>query len=162
MTEQAAPRELLESLLGVLLRQEEALGGLVRLAFLERDALVRADTEAITRLSAEMIDVAHAIDALDTERKAIVHQLGAGLALEALLPLADDLDVPGLKATRERLLAQAAALREAQETNARLILSAVKLRERWYGMLAGLAAPTYGASGRQEVRQGRDLVSKSA
>lgn len=155
-------RALLEGVLAVLDRQEAALDELVALALTQREALIRNDIAAIERNAEAMQGVVQALDALDTERAGIVHQLGSGPALEALLPLADDLGVTGLRPARERLLARAQALREAQEANAALILNAAKLRERWYRMLAGLSAPTYGAGGRQELRQSRGLVSKSA
>jgi hypothetical protein len=63
---------------------------------------------------------------------------------------------------RESLIARAAELRDLQEANARLILNAAKLRERWYGMLAGMSSPTYGSGGKQEFRQARDIMSRSA
>lgn len=158
----AAPAELLESLLDLLLQQEDALTALVRLAMEEQEALIRSDYPAIEEVSGRMQEVADGMDRLDARRSAIVTQLGAGETLEELLPLAETHGMAAFGPLRERLLAEALQLREAQERNARLILNAVKLRERWYGLLAGMSAPTYGAAGRQELPRNRGLVSKSA
>ncbi|MBI2764422.1 MAG: flagellar protein FlgN [Chloroflexi bacterium] len=154
--------ELLDRILRVLGQQEAALTVLVGLAFEEQHALVVSDFAAIERVSAEMLATSETIDALDAERQRLVNQLGTGATLSDLLPVADNLGVTGFTQARERLMARAKELREAQEANARLILNAVKLRERWYGLIAGMSSPTYGAAGRQEFHQGRDIVSRSA
>ncbi|MCC6382843.1 MAG: flagellar protein FlgN [Dehalococcoidia bacterium] len=152
----------LEALLVVLLAQEETLGALVEAAWEEERALVRSDYPAIEAVSARMQALADRLDHLDRSRSAIVTELGAGETLTELATLADHHGMDSFGALQKRLLAQASALRTAQERNARLILSAVRLRERWYGLLAGLAAPTYGAAGRQAMGGGHGLVSKSA
>ena len=41
-------------------------------------------------------------------------------------------------------------------------LEAIRIRERWYGMLAGGVTATYGAAGQPELRRARGLVSRSA
>jgi hypothetical protein len=153
---------LLDSILAVLARQELALGELIELAVAEQHALVTSDFAAIQDVSGRMLAVSQAIDELDGEREELVHQLDAGQTLESLVPLADTLGRPGVREARERLLAKAGELRSAQEANARLVLNAVKLRERWYSHLAGMSSPTYGAEGRQEFQQGREIVSRSA
>ncbi len=133
-----------------------------RTAMEEQEALIRSDYAAIEAVSGRMQEVADGMDRLEARRSAIVTELGAGETLEELLPLAETHGMAAFAPLRERLLAEALQLREAQERNARLILSAVKLRERWYALLAGMSAPTYGAEGRQELRGSRGLVSKSA
>lgn len=155
-------RARLEALLDVLLAQEEALGALVEAACDEESALVRSDYAAIEAISAHMQALADHLDELDEARSAIVTELGAGETLADLAPFADHHGMESFGPLQARLLARATALRAAQERNARLILSAVRLRERWYTLLAGLAAPTYGAAGRQELGAGHGLVSKSA
>lgn len=154
--------ETLERLLDVLLRQERALAGLVQLAFEEQNAIVHSDYEAIQAVSARMLHHVEQIDALEAERETLTSRIGNVAGLDELEPLADTLGVDGFGEARERLLALAAQLREAQEQNARLILGAVKLRERWLALLTGLGSSTYGAAGRQQLRQERGIVSRSA
>lgn len=154
--------DTLERLLDVLLRQERALAGLVQLAFEEQSAIVHSDYDAIQSVSARMLGHVEQIDALDVERATLTSRIGNVAGLDELEPLADTLGVDGFGEARERLLALAAQLREAQEQNARLILGAVKLRERWLALLTGLGSPTYGSAGRQQMSQERGIVSRSA
>lgn len=149
----------LEALLGVLLREEVALAGLVGLALEEQAALVQSDFTAIERTSAAMAAAADHLDALDAERLRLVLSLGAD---ESLVDVPTPGDGPAVGAARTRLAARALELRDIQEANARLILDAVRLRERWYALLAGMTAPTYGSAGRQELATGRGMVSKTA
>jgi len=153
---------LLGQLLDLLLQQEGALASLVQLAFEEQNAIVHSDYDAIHVISAKMLAAAEQLDALDEQRVALTSLLGNFDSLDELVPLADSLGVEGFGETRDRLLQQAAQLRQAQEQNAQLILGAVKLRERWLALLTGLGAPTYGAAGQQELRQERGIVSRSA
>lgn len=153
---------LLEELLDVLLRQEAALGELVELAIEEQSAIIHSDYAAIHRVSEQMLAVSNAIDRLDERRAELASRLGHQGALDELAQAAEDLGVDGFGPARERLLAQATRLRQAQEENARLILGAVRVRERWLALLTGLAAPTYGSAGRQQLRQERGIVSRSA
>jgi flagellar biosynthesis/type III secretory pathway chaperone len=153
---------LLEELLGVLLRQEQALSDLVHLAFEEQRAIVHSDYLAMDAASERMLAAARDIDVLDAARSALTSRLGHFETLDEVVPLADSLGVAGFGEARERLLEQAAKLRASQEENARLLLNAVKLRERWLALLAGLSSPTYGAAGRQELHQSRGIVSRSA
>ncbi len=154
--------DLLEQLLNVLLDQERSLTELVNLAFAEQRAIIHSDYDAMNTVGERMLAVANEIDALDTVREEITSRLGHFESLADLVPLADSLGVEGVGEARERLLAQAERLREAQEENARLILNAVRLRERWLSLLAGLSSPTYGSAGRQELHQARGIVSRSA
>ncbi|MCK9518584.1 MAG: flagellar protein FlgN [Dehalococcoidia bacterium] len=153
---------LLEKLLELMLEQERALSELVSLAFSEQRAIIRSDFDAMNALSERMLGVVSQIDALEEARTELTSRLGHFQALDELVPLADSLGVNGISDAHERLLEQAAKLRTAQDDNARLILNAVKLRERWLGLLAGLSSPTYGAAGQQEVHQSRGIVSRSA
>lgn len=155
-------RERLEALAEVLTGQDALLAELVRLSKEEQDALVQSDFEAIHRASEKMLAVSQDLEVLDRDREALVREFPAVQTLEDLVPLADDLGVHGYGPMRESLIARAAELRDLQEANARLILNAAKLRERWYGMLAGMSSPTYGSGGKQEFRQARDIVSRSA
>src|SRR5262249_24875351 len=135
---------------------------LVCLALDEQRALIESDYEAILRLSTEQTVVADRIDQLDTVREALVTELDHGDTLQQIRTLADSLGMDGFEAMRERLYVRALELRQAQEMNAQLILNAVKLKERWYAMLAGMASSTYGAAGKQELRPSRGIVSRSA
>ncbi|MCC6388630.1 MAG: flagellar protein FlgN [Dehalococcoidia bacterium] len=155
-------RERLYALADVLAGQSALLGELVRLSNEEQDALVQSDFDAIHRVSDRMLAVSQELEVLDRDREALVREFPAVRTLEDLVPLADDLGVHGFAPLRESLVARAAELRDVQEANARLILNAAKLRERWYGMLAGMSSPTYGSGGKQEFRQARDIVSRSA
>lgn len=155
-------RERLEALAGVLRQQGALLGDLVRLSKEEQDALVQSDFDAIHRASERMLAVSQDLELLDREREALVTGFGKIETLEELVPTADALGVGAIAVLRDSLVAQATELRDLQEANARLILNAAKLRERWYGMLAGLSSPTYGSGGKQEFRQSRDIMSRSA
>lgn len=155
-------RERLGELAGVLRQQESLLGELVRLSKEEQDALVQSDFGAIHRASERMLAVSQDLDGLDAQRETLVTGFGPIETLEELVPLAEALGVEAFTTLRDALMAKAGELRDLQEANARLILNASKLRERWYGMLAGLSSPTYGAGGKQEFRSARDILSRSA
>lgn len=160
MSDRAKPIELL---LHLLLREEEALLNLVRLAGREQEALIASDYAAIESVSAEMAIAAQLLDGLERERETLLEAIGCrsgGLADVAEIALRAG--VPGFEQARLRLLDAATELRDVQERNARLLLSAAKLRERWLSLLAGMASSTYGAEGRQELQQARRFVSKSA
>jgi len=152
----------LEQLLDLFGRQETAIAELVHLALREQKALIHSDYAAIHEISDQMLAVAATIDRLDGERAELTSRLGNPESLDELLPLADSLGIEGFGEARERLLSEATDLRRAQEQNASLILNAVRLRERWLALVAGMAAPTYGAAGQQELHRGRGLMSRSA
>ena len=150
-------------MVAILLEQEEALQRLLSLAFEEQQALVTSDYAAIERVSSAMHVAADRIDALEHQRARLAASLGnAEATLEQLLPLAKELGIEGLAESRLRMAALAAELQEAQEGNARLLLSAVKLRERWVNHIAGMQSSTYGAAGKQDMTQARGIVSRSA
>lgn len=153
----------LQSMLAILLEQEDALELLLALAGDEKDALVSSDYSSIERVSNEMRAAEDRIEGLERQRISLAKALGnAEATLAELLPLADELGITGLAEARARMSALAAELREAQERNARLLLSAVKLRERWVNHIAGMEASTYGAAGKQQLSQSRGIVSRSA
>ncbi|MFN0146793.1 MAG: flagellar protein FlgN [Dehalococcoidia bacterium] len=151
----------LESLLKVLLEQERLLNTLLSLAGEEQRALIHSDFPALEDVSARMLAVADEMEQADIAREAIVGELGAGDTLAQIQELADNLGIRRLGRARARLQLLAANLREAQEANARLILDAVRVRERWFGLLAGMGQSTYGSAGRPST-PGYGVVSRSA
>lgn len=154
---------LVERVLETLLLEERELAALVVLAVQEQTALVASDYSEMTRLGDLMLARADVMGGLEQRREGLLRELGVGDAtLDTLLPLADDLGVTGFSEARLRLIAKAAELREHQERNARLLLSAMKLHEKWVNMFAAIASSTYGADGQQSMRAGRQFVSKSA
>lgn len=153
----------LESLRGVLLEQEDSLHVLIDLAADEQSALLSSDYAAIEHVSSLMHVAADRIEALQFQRVQLAAELGnAEATLEELLPIASELGIEGLAEARLRMAALAAELQESQERNARLLLSAVKLRERWVNHLAGMHQSTYGSEGKQQLSQARGIVSRSA
>jgi flagellar biosynthesis/type III secretory pathway chaperone len=160
MTETAA---VLDSVLGTVLAEEETLSALIILALREQDALVASDYAEIARVGEAMLDTASNLEVLERRREALLESIDCdGLTLDKLVPVADDHGVEGFAAARLSLVARANELRDAQERNARLLLSAMKLQEKWMNMFASLASTTYGADGLQEQQRGRRFVSRSA
>ena len=154
---------VLEEMLDLLLREEEGLSRLISFALEEQQALISSDYDAITRVSAAMQTEAEAMEQLEHERGEMLQALGQPDAtLEALIPEAIAAGLPAFTEVRLRMAVRAAELQEAQERNASLLLGAVKLQERWMTMLGGLIPSTYGAAGKQQLRQGRGIVSRSA
>jgi hypothetical protein len=157
------PAEILQQVLSLFWEEEQALAALMRLALDEQQALVESDFDAVAGISNRMIDAANSIEALEANRLNLLRSVGAeALTLEDLLPLADDLGVDGFAEARLQLGARARELRDAQEQNARLLLNAMKLRDRWANMLGGYLAPGYGSNGRRGVSNSRGTVSRSA
>ena len=149
------PAEVLQQVLSLFWEEEQALAALMRLALDEQQALVESDFDAVAGISNRMIDAANSMN--------LLRSVGAeALTLEDLLPLADDLGVDGFAEARLQLGARARELRDAQEQNARLLLNAMKLRDRWANMLGGYLAPGYGSNGRRGVSNSRGTVSRSA
>lgn len=159
-----ATHQTLEALLRTLLAEEETLALLVDLAVQEQQALMMSDYESIESVSARMLNVAENLDSHERVREALMTAIDAGGAtLADLVPVARSLGVEGFNEARTTLLTRLSDLHEAQERNARLILGAVKIRERWVNVIGGLAsAATYGSSGRQDAGHRRGFVSKSA
>ncbi len=151
-----------ERLLNVLLREERLLGELLTLAREEQFAIIHADYAGIQRLSGRMEEAADAMETLATEREALVAEIDTGQTLAEIAQAAETHGMRSLTRARRRLRMQVDELRGAQETNARLVIEAMRIRERWYGMLAGGVTATYGAAGQAEMRRGRGLVSRSA
>ena len=157
------PAELLASVLELLLEEERQLAGLFDLALQEQSALIESDFDRISRVSESMQELASNIESLEVKRLNLLKTAGAeALSLQELLPLADDLGVGGFAAARLQLVARAQELRDAQEQNARLLLNAMKLRDRWANLLGGLVAPGYSSDGRRNSTATRGTVSRSA
>ena len=158
-----SPADVLGQVLALFCEEEDALTELIRLALEEQEALVQSDFDGITSISNRMVEVANTIERFEGDRLNLLRSVGAeALTLEELLPLADDLGVSGFAEARLRLGARARELRDAQEQNARLLLNAMKLRDRWANMLGGHLAPGYGSDGRRNVSNSRGTVSRSA
>jgi hypothetical protein len=154
---------VLELVLTLLVEEERTLAGLIDLAMNEQQALIQSDFEEISSISARMVDASATIERLEAERLNLLRSVGAeAFTLEELLPLADDLGVAGFAAARLSLGARARELKDAQEQNARLLLNAMKLRDRWANMLGGYLSPGYASDGRRNEGNLRGTVSRSA
>ena len=154
---------VLEEVLALLCDEEQALGRLLSLALDEQQALVQSNFDAIETVSARMVEVAESIERSEARRLNLLRSVGAdSLTLEELLPLADDLGVSGFAEARLQLGARAQELKDAQELNARLLLNAMKLRDRWANLLGGYLAPGYGSDGKRNVSDARGTVSRIA
>lgn len=157
------PAEVFAQVLELLLEEERQLAALLSLALQEQSALIESDFERIADVSERMQGAAAGIDALETKRLNLLKTVGAdALSLQELLPFADDLGVGGFDAARMQLAARAQELKDAQEQNARLLLNAMKLRDRWANLLGGLVAPGYSSDGRRNSTATRGTVSRSA
>lgn len=155
--------ETLEGLRAVLHREEAVLADLLRSADMMRDALIASDFALLDSASKRMDAAGDDLETLEQERDELVEALGEGVkSLHDVVRIAETIGMAGFDRARERLAGAAFTLKEAQERNASLILGAARLRERWFNLLAGMASPTYGAGGRQQMRQRRGFVSKSA
>jgi flagellar biosynthesis/type III secretory pathway chaperone len=153
----------LQALLATVVAEEAALVSLVRLAGEEQRALVRSDFPRIEAVSDEMTTVARQLERLEHTREAQLTEAGmSGASLADVTQVAASFGIEGFGMARERLGARAAELRAMQEQNARLILAASRLRERWLKLLAGMVSDTYAVGGRQELTQGRRVVSRTA
>lgn len=158
-----ARRAPLESLTALMSREEAVLGDLLRLADQMRDALITSDFALLEAAGNRMREAGELLDSLEGERESLMTSSGFEPAsLEGAVALANQLGLPALESSRTRLAGIALSLEQAQERNARLVLGAVRLRERWFNILAGMISPTYGAGGRQNPSPGRRFVSKSA
>lgn len=154
---------MLASLLQTLMAEEAEIQALLVLALEEQDALIASDFTEISRVSSRMLSTARGLEDLERERARLLCSLGhEETTLDELVPVAEQAGIDGFSDTRLRLLATAARLREAQERNARLLLAAMKLQERWIAMFGALSAGTYAADGSQSAAPGRQYLSRSA
>ncbi|MCA9823174.1 MAG: flagellar protein FlgN [Dehalococcoidia bacterium] len=156
-------RATFSRLLEVLVKEERYLVRLIELARDEREALLQSNYEAIDEVANQMISVAAELDSFEGERALLLQELDApaGATLKDLEPLAVSAGADGLAEARERMVARADELQATQEQNARLILAATQLRERWFNLLMGMNPATYSDKGREE-RPGQRFVSRSA
>ncbi len=152
---------LLHELLGTLLKEEELLARLSGLSQVQRQALINSQFAAIESINDEMIATANELLPLEQMRITVIEQLGVATLSEAAA-LADNLGVAGFAQAQKRLLAAATDFRSGQEQNASLVLHAIRLRDRWMNFLGGKTTPTYGAGGKREVTQQRQIVSRTA
>ena len=154
---------MLQEVLELLCEEEQALAQLFALALEEQTALIQSDFETISRISDEMLEAAASVEACEARRLNLLRSVDAeSLTLEELLPLADDLGVTGFAAVRLQLGARAQELKDAQEQNARLLLNAMKVRDRWANLVGGYLAPGYSNNGRRNASNSRGTVSRSA
>jgi len=159
----ASQTDILEGVLDTVLAETDEIAALVGLALEERAALVASEYDQIARLSDAMTVRADTMAALERRRDELLRELALPDAtLDELRLLADRLGVEGFGEARESLRRQVAELQQVQESNARLLLSAMKLHEKWMAMFAALAFPTYDAGGQQESRAGRPMLSRTA
>ncbi len=160
MTDRAA---VLQEVLELLCSEEQALARLFVLALEEQAALVASDFDAISSVSEQMLEAASRVETLEERRLNLLRSFDAeSLSLEELLPLADDLGVTGFASVQLQLGARAQELKDAQEQNARLLLNAMKVRDRWANLVGGYVSPGYGNNGRRNVNASRGTVSRSA
>jgi hypothetical protein len=157
------PAAVFEQVLRTLLAEEAELAALTAVARRELDALMRSDYPAIDAASSSMLLHARDIEDLEGERRRLLATLHLEEATLGVVVLAaESAGVEGFAEARSRLLARTAELREAQERNARLLLAAMKLQERWITMFGALSSPTYGADGSQDRQLSRRIMSRSA
>ncbi len=154
---------LLETLVVTLEQEEAVLSGLLDLAGQMRGALIASDFSLLDDTSRGMGEAAEHLDRLEHQRDQLAVGVGESRQqFASVIALADSLGISALGHLQSRLERLALDLRHAQERNAGLILGAVRLREHWFNILAGMIAPTYGSRGRQNVQPARRFVSKSA
>lgn len=154
---------ILQSVLATLLEEERGLAALIVLAVQEQEALIASDYTEITRVSDAMLSAANSLDALEERRGDLLAGISApDASFDALIDLASENGVAGFDDARAALASRAAELRDAQERNALLLISAMKLHERWVAMFGSLTTSTYGAAGQQEHHRGRQFVSRTA
>lgn len=154
---------LARRILAILAEEERLLSSLCTLARDEQAALIASDYPRIEQLSLQMLELAAAIEDREAERMNLIRELDPAIqSLDDLVARAENLGMTDAAHLRQRLLEQAYALRELQETNARLVLNAIRLRDRWAAILGGHLSPTYGAGGEVTIQEGSGFVSRSA
>ncbi|MDZ7729059.1 MAG: flagellar export chaperone FlgN [Dehalococcoidia bacterium] len=113
-------------------------------------------------MTESMLAVAGELESCEELRATLLAEIGQeGASLKELVAVAEDEGIDGFSLRGDRLTGAVGQLQELQEQNARLIISASNLRERWLGMLTRLASPTYNQRG-HEPSAGARLVSRSA
>lgn len=151
---------LLQQLLETLLREEALLARLTTLSQGQRKALISSQFADVESVNDEMVATANDLVPMEEVRATLIESLGVTTLSEATA-MAEELGVPGFASAHGRLREAAAEFRAGQERNASLVLSAIRLRERWMTFLGGRMAPTYGAGGKREIAQQRQIVSRS-
>ncbi len=154
---------LFREVLAVLRDEEQLLVALVGLARDEQRALIAADYPRVEAVSQQMLETVRRIEAREADRLDLLRTAGLAFhSLDELAARAENLGVHGFTDIRERLAARALELRELQEANARLVLNAIRIRDRWAAILAGHRSPTYSPSGQAAPQEGSGFVSKTA
>lgn len=151
---------LLQVLLDTLLREEKLLERLTYLSQGQRQALINSKFADVETVNDDMVAAANDLVPLEAQRVALIERLGVETLSDATA-LAEELGVAGFASAHGRLRDAAAEFRSGQERNASLVLSAIRLREKWMTFLGGRMAPTYDAGGKREIAQQRQIVSKS-
>jgi FlgN protein len=152
-----------DALIELLEHEEQLLTELLKLATGQQSAIVNADYSAMEHLSQQLDAASGRLQVLENEREAMVAGgFAAGATLGDVAARVGGRGGARLDHTRSQLARASGALKAQQEQNATLLLGAIRLRERWVGMLAGMTNATYGARGRQEFQQTRGIVSRSA
>lgn len=163
MTGEPKAAAILDAILNVLSEEEGQLARLLGLALEEQRALMTSNVDALEEINARMIELADGLDVLENRRAVLLGEFAKDVeTLSELTPLAQELGVDGFGPARERLVEAAVRLQRAQESNARLIMAAMRLGERWMNLAAGMASPTYGAAGKQRAGRSNGLMSRSA
>lgn len=153
-------RAALEQLLVTLAEEETHIARLLQLGLRERDALVASDYDALNEVTAAMLATADDMDECEARRAALLDTLGKhGAGLDEIATFAGQFGFHGISEKGDTLRASIYALREVQEQNAQLLLSATRLRERWLAMLTRLSNPSYGPD---SETPGYRLLSRSA
>ncbi len=157
-----APRDALSELLALLEAEESSIVALLDLASAEHNALIASDFKRLDDITAKMLRIAERLEAAEEQRSQLLRSLGIpGAGLTEVAQLAESHGMNQFGMAKTRLLDASTRLQDAQEQNARLVLSAARMRERWLAMLTQMANPTYTADGASGDR-GYRFVSKSA
>lgn len=153
---------LLTALLETLTVEEELLDALAGLAAAQGKALIENAFLTLESINEQMMAVARSLAPLEQERINHTRALGVETLTEAAA-LAETCGIREFGATKARLLAAADTFRATQERNAILVLNAVRMRERWANLVAGVMnQQTYGSEGKRGQTQQRQIVSRSA
>jgi flagellar biosynthesis/type III secretory pathway chaperone len=163
MTGEPRGAAILEAVLSVLSEEEEQLARLLGLALEEQQALVTSNVDGLEEINTRMVELAAGLDVLEHRRVTLLGEFNEEVeTLSELVPVAQELGVDGFGAARERLVDAAVRLQQAQESNARLIMAAMRMGERWMNLAAGMTSPTYGAAGNRRTGRSNGLMSRSA